>query len=206
MKAAILVAASVMTLASLVGGAAEKEGQSPVPSHLGVGQLPYGVEEVLKLSKAGISEDIIVKYVQNSGTIYNLKPEVLVHLRDEGVSDKVVNTMLDQVGSVPATTSHWSSQQQQAAPVQPQPHAPMVSQVAPNYIQPPQPAPEPAPPPPVSTVHVIPHYRATYAAPVPYWPGYHPYYSGYYSGWYGPRVSVGLGFSFGHSRHYVRCR
>src|SRR5436189_986346 len=59
-------------------------------------KLPFGVEDVLKLSRANISEDIILNYVQNSGTIYNLGPQDLVHLRDQGVSDHVLNAMLNQ--------------------------------------------------------------------------------------------------------------
>src|SRR5689334_1742574 len=59
-------------------------------------KLPYGVEDVLKLSRAQIGENIILNYVQSSGTIYNLTPKDIVYLRDQGVSDKVVSAMLDQ--------------------------------------------------------------------------------------------------------------
>ena len=56
-------------------------------------KLPYGVDDVLKLSRAQISEDITLNYVRNSGTIYNLAPKDIVYLRNEGVSDKVISTM-----------------------------------------------------------------------------------------------------------------
>src|SRR4029077_18713742 len=35
-------------------------------------RLPYGVEDVLKLSRAQIGDDITLNYIQNNGTIYNL--------------------------------------------------------------------------------------------------------------------------------------
>ena len=44
-------------------------------------KLPYGAEDVLKLSRAQVSEDVILNYVHNSGTIYNLGPNDIVYLR-----------------------------------------------------------------------------------------------------------------------------
>jgi hypothetical protein len=38
-------------------------------------KLPYGVEDVLKLSRAQVSEDITLNFIHNSGTIYNLTPK-----------------------------------------------------------------------------------------------------------------------------------
>jgi len=32
-------------------------------------KLPYGVEDVLKLSRAQVSEDVILSFIRNSGTI-----------------------------------------------------------------------------------------------------------------------------------------
>ena len=37
-------------------------------------KLPYGVEDVLKLSRAQVSEDVTLNFIRNSGTIYNLAP------------------------------------------------------------------------------------------------------------------------------------
>ena len=65
-------------------------------------KLPYGVEDVVKLSRAQVSEDVTLNYIRNSGTIYNLAPKDIVYLRNEGVSDRVINTMMDQRKSVPA--------------------------------------------------------------------------------------------------------
>src|SRR6266550_8429493 len=59
-------------------------------------KLPYGVADVVKLSRSQVSEDVILSYVQNSGTAYSLGPDDIVRLRNEGVSDRVINTMLAQ--------------------------------------------------------------------------------------------------------------
>jgi hypothetical protein len=157
-------------------------------------KLPYGVEDVVKLSRAQVSEGVILTYIQNSGTIYNLGPKEIVALRDQGVSDRVINTMIDQHRNVP----------QSSAPAQaPAPTDTLVAAAAPTYSYPPAPdysQPAYAQPAatyaPASSVYVIPYPAATYA----YYGSYQPYYYGY-SGYYGcgyPSVS----FSFGYANHY----
>jgi hypothetical protein len=68
-------------------------------------KLPYGVEDVLKLTKAQVSEDIIINFIHNSGTVYALGAQEIVYLKQEGVTDRVLNAMLEQhkrVGDVAA--------------------------------------------------------------------------------------------------------
>jgi hypothetical protein len=162
------------------------------------GKLPYGVEDVLKLSRAQIGEEIILNYVQNSGTIYNLAPKDIVYLRDQGVSDKVINAMLSQrqrvelaaVQSAQAAQAVQNAQNAPNAPTAPDagaaPPAPYADQGA-TYAEAPL-------TPPASSAYVVPYSGASY----PYYgPYYYPYYYGpaYYGGWYGP--SIGFGFRFG---------
>src|SRR4051812_34089719 len=49
-------------------------------------KLPYGVEDLLKMSRAQVSDDVIATYIQNNGTIYNLGPNDIVYLKEQGVS------------------------------------------------------------------------------------------------------------------------
>ena len=77
----------------------------PGPSEAAAVNLPYGVDDVLKLSRAQASEDVTLNYIRSTGTIYNLAPNDIVYLRNEGVSDRVINTMLDQRKNVPAETA-----------------------------------------------------------------------------------------------------
>jgi hypothetical protein len=139
-------------------------------------RLPYGVDDVLKLSRAQVGEDITLNYIHNSGTIYNLGPKEIVYLRNEGVSDKVITAMLDQRKSVPAEAAAQNAAQAQtagtvtvqsfgvpatstvqAAPVYVQPQ-PVYVQPMPVYVEP---EPEYVP---ASTLYVIPYEssRCTY--------------------------------------------
>ncbi len=152
--------------------------------------LPYGVEDVLKLSRAQVGDDTIINFVQNSGTVYNLGANDIVYLRKEGVSDRVIKAMLDQkkkfVDAAPApTTPPQTAAAPPASPAE-QP-APATTQPAPVYVQPPA-------TPPASSVYVVP--SPDYA----YYGYYRPYPYYYYPGYYGPSIS--LGFRFGGSYGY----
>jgi hypothetical protein len=167
-------------------------------------KLPYGVEDVLKLTRAQIGEEIILNYVQGSGTIYNLTPKDIVYLRDQGVSQKVLNAMLDQRRRAVEMAA------QNAAPVTTVQNAPTVANapmvpdanaapVASAYTDP-NAAYATAPlTPPASSVYVVP-----YAPSYPYYGSYGSYgysYPYYYGGWYGPSVSFAFGFG-GHGHFY----
>jgi hypothetical protein len=167
-------------------------------------RLPYGVEDVVKLSRAQVNEDVIVSYVQTSGTIYSLAPKDLVYLKEVGVSDRVVNTMLDQRKRAAEVAA-------QTAPQQPiyQDNTPTAT--SPTYADSTavDAAPAEAQPAP-STLYVIPYTPSSYS----YYgyPGYYsrPYYvyGGYYGGYSrycGPSVVARIGHaSHGHSYGHAR--
>jgi|ERR1051325_5025111 hypothetical protein len=166
-------------------------------------KLPYGVSDVVKLSRAQVSEDVILTYVQNSGTVYNLGPQEIVYLHEQGVSDRVINTMQDQrkkaaeaapqtaPATVAAPQTYADTATVAAAPAYYQP-APVCVQPAPVYV-------------PASTLYVIPYYGSGYYVSSgcyrPYYGGYcgsyRPYYGSYYGGCYRPSVAVSVGFGFG---------
>jgi hypothetical protein len=164
-------------------------------------KLPYGVEDVVKLNRAQVSEDVTLNFIRNSGTIYNLAPNDIVYLRNEGVPDRVINTMLDQRKNVPAETAAQTAQanaytapQAQVSPdagaaaaaqAVPQ-YAPTFAQPAPVYVEP-QPTYVPS-----STVYVIPYNGGgyTYANAYPY--GYGSYYR-----YGGPSVVYSVGYGGG---------
>jgi len=168
-------------------------------------KLPYGVEDVLKLSRAQVGDDIVVNYIRNTGTIYALSPQDIVYLRNQGVSDRVINAMIEQ-GKV-VTAENPPSAQAPAIPDAPQapntPVAPDYAQVAPVYTEPQTTA-------PASTVYVTPPPPYTYAYPDYGYYGYYPYYYGgpffsfgygYYGrgGYYGHDYGHGGGYGGGHS-------
>jgi hypothetical protein len=170
---------------------------TPAQTDAAPAKLPYGAEDILKLSRAQVSDDVTVNFIKNSGTIYNLTPKDIVYLRNEGVSDHVINTMLDQRSSVPAgMATQTAPPSAPQAPAYPDANAAAAAQAsaqyAPTYAQPapvyaqPEPAYAPA-----SSVYVMP-----YSSPGYGYSGYYPYYGGYYP-YYGPSVVFGFGYRGG---------
>ena len=143
-------------------------------------QLSYGVPQVLQLSQAKVSDGIIVNYIQNSGTIYALDANQIVYLKQQGVSDTVLNAMMDQrsriTGSTEPTTTTASSTAVDQTPVATAPPATSVT-----YVQ----------TVPASNVYIIPdsqtvRYDNWYYGSYPY--GCYTYPVAYY-----PAVSVSFG-------------
>ena len=178
---------------------------APAPTASAPVTLPYGVEDVLKLTRAQVSEDVILTFIHNSGTIYSLAPKDIVYLHNEGVTDRVIGAMLDQRKSVPAEmaaqTAPATTPIAPQAPVYPdanaaaaaqvaaqqQQYAPTYTQPAPAYVQP------DATYTPPSTVYTIPYSAPAY----PYYYGGYPYYYGGYPYYYGPTIGFGFGFGYG---------
>ena len=160
-------------------------------------KLPYGAEDILKLSRAQVNEDVTLNFIRNSGTIYNLAPKDIVYLRNEGVSDRLINTMLDQRKNVPAEmaaqTAPPSAPATPPAPVSPDANAAAAPQYAPAYVQPAPVYAEPQPTyAPASTLYVLPYPYAGYR-----YSGYYPYSYGGYYGYGGPSVVFRFGYSSG---------
>jgi hypothetical protein len=148
-------------------------------------QLSYGVSQIIQLSKAKVSEDTIVNYIRNSGSSYGMDANQIVYLKQQGVSDAVLNTMLNQ-----------PRQMAQAAPQPAYPTASstatVVAQPAVTYVQ----------TVPSSTVYVIPDTQ-TYQYYNNYYQPSYGYYP-YYGGWGYPAVSFSFGFGGGYRGGYYR--
>jgi hypothetical protein len=190
--------AAILLFQAFAGQAAGSAGEARSDQPVTVMKLPYGVDDVIKLSRAKISEDIILSYIQNSGRSYDLGPKEIVYLRDQGVSDRVVGVMLER------KTTTDTAAAQTPAPAAPQPAYPQSSPV-PTYVEP---APDYVPP---STVYVIPntssypYYGSYYGS---YYGGYRPYYS--YGGYGGycrfPAPAFSFNFGFGGRGHFSHHR
>jgi len=87
------------------------------------------IEDVVRLSKAGVAEDVIVARVKSNAKPFDLNPDEIIELGNYGVSDTVIKYLLNPSYSPPA----------------PPPAAPAAAAPAPN---PAAPAAAPAPPPP----------------------------------------------------------
>ena len=145
-------------------------------------QLTYGVEDILKLVRAKVADDVTATFIQNSGRRFNLEATEILYLRQEGVSDRVLATML--------------SQQSRLAGSAPTPPATAATPIAsaPQYVAGSTPPPTVYQAAPASTVYVVrdsaPSYYSSY--PYSYWGYSYPslsfnfgFGSGYYGGYYG---------------------
>jgi len=180
---------------------------TPPPRALELSNLPSAAVEVVKLTRAQVSEEVIVSYVQNAGATARLSSDDIVRLRQEGVTDRVINAMLDQNKravestppvSAPAPVTVYAANDPNAVNTAPTP------QPAPVQVQS-QPVEAPLTPSAASTVHVIPYPAATYAYYGPYYRSYYysPYYYSpyYYGGYYGGGPIVSFRFGFGGHGH-----
>jgi hypothetical protein len=53
------------------------------------------VEDVIKMSKASLSDAIIVQQIKKNGKPFDLTPDQLIQLKTSGVSDRVIQVMMD---------------------------------------------------------------------------------------------------------------
>lgn len=159
--------------------------------------LPYGVEDVLKLSLAGISETVILRFIEVSGIVYQLEVEHLIYLRDQGVSDAVINAMLAQRTKVAETQPPATSQASTSAVASPPPKS-THSECPVNcshcggqmYTRAKESKPS-------SSLHIIPYTSAV-------WPS--SLYRNFYRGWGPYRTYRGWGpYSYYTSRYVPAC-
>ncbi len=188
------------TNSTAAAGTAAPQAATPSPAPP---RLPYGVDDVLKLSRAQIGDEIILNYIHSMGTVYNLKPGDIVYLRNAGVSDRVINEMLVQGRQTEVAAQPVAPSVPNAAAVPSANVAPAApTYVAPTYAAPTYTAPAPTytyvqPSAPASSVYVIPY-------PTPSYPAYYNYpYSGYYrpyyyGGYWGPGITFGFSFGGGY--------
>src|SRR5258707_2742301 len=153
------------------------------PPGVAAPSLAYGVPQVLQLSQAKVGDDTIIAYVRNSGNSYGLDADQIIYLRQQGVSDNVITTMLSQpkpaAAPAPAPTPA-------PAPAATQPDNTVATVYAPpttTYVQ----------SVPSSTVYVIPDTRAYFYNTYHTAPYIYPYYASCYPSYY-PGVSLSFGF------------
>ncbi len=187
--------AAFALLVPRAGMAAQEPASPPVtappaaPAEAAV-QLSPAVQDVLKLSRAKISEEVTLSFIRNSGARYSLTAAEIVYLRNEGGSDRVIAAMLNQPSgqgtSTPTSTPTATPATQPAAPAA-SPSPAVNAAVAPVFH-------------PVATVYQTPVYapaQTVYVVsdPVPSY-SYYPAYP--YCGWVYPAFSIGIGGRWGH--------
>ncbi len=122
---AAIGAAAGLLLGGLIGNAADQEqrerlrAQAPQTyQRIEQGQ-PLSLADVKALSRAGISDDVIVSQIKNSHTIFRLSAADIIDLRDAGVTDKVVNYMINTPSTAPESAASTTQVIQYAPPPPP---------------------------------------------------------------------------------------
>ena len=137
--------------------------------------LSLPAAEVLKLAQAKVSEGTIVAFIMNSGSTYNLSVAEIIYLREQGVSDFVITTMLDQGRRLAEKSRPTTAQSTDSA-------GPTVDMSFTNAVR---------------TAPLVPNSATVYSVPdsVPgyYYNDYYGYYPDY-SYYWGPGWSIGFGF------------
>jgi hypothetical protein len=64
--------------------------------------LSPGLQEVIKLTKAHMTDDVILAYVRNSGAAYTLSANDILYLNSQGVSQSVISALIQAKPSVAA--------------------------------------------------------------------------------------------------------
>lgn len=115
----------------------------PVPPTI----RPSGpVADVIKLANSGVEEGVMLAYVTNSPSTFNLAAEEIIYLNDIGVPAPVVTAMIERDQTLKDQAAASVAPEPPPPPVEepiPQP-APVEVAAQPDYSE----APEPVPPPP----------------------------------------------------------
>lgn len=77
------------------------------------------VQEVVKLTQAKMSDDVILQYIKNSGASYNLSADDILYLNSQGVSQAVISALLASKSSAPAAPTAPTAPPVPAAPAAP---------------------------------------------------------------------------------------
>ena len=87
--------------------------------------LPPGVQDVVKLAKAGLGEDVILSQIRNTGAYYNLSADQLVYLTQQGVTQNEIKALLGPGGTTaPANPAPAPAPPPEATATVPAPAAP----------------------------------------------------------------------------------
>lgn len=86
----------VVTVVLIIAGAtclhAQFYGQNP----------PMGLADIKMLAKSGLNDDIIISQIRNSRSVYHLSAAEIIDLKDSGVSQRVIDFIINTPGASPA--------------------------------------------------------------------------------------------------------
>jgi len=92
---------------------------------------PLGLADIKALTKAGVSDEVIISQIRNSHTAYRLSTAEIIDLKDAGVSEKVIDFMINTPSLSPYSSAVPALASQEAVDVPGPPPPPVVEEVVP---------------------------------------------------------------------------
>ncbi|HTL54903.1 MAG TPA: DUF6600 domain-containing protein [Candidatus Limnocylindrales bacterium] len=136
-KTLAILGVVMLSLLSARPQPAPEETQAPASAPA---SLPPTASEVVRLSEAGSTEDVLVAYIQRSTYPFNLSADQILYLRDIGISSPVITAMLNRDHELQTQGQAYTYDQKVYPPANP-------TAVAPQPISAPEPQPAIATPP-----------------------------------------------------------
>lgn len=109
----------------------QEQGSAPVPT-----DLTPTVREVIRLSESGVGDQVVLAYIQNAQTQFNLSADHILYLRDLGLAPEVLTAMLNHDKGLPVQMSAATPQPQpEPVPQEPPPPSePVTAPLTPTYV------------------------------------------------------------------------
>ncbi len=99
---------------------------------------PLQVADVTAMSKAGIKDELIISQIRNSHSVYHLSASEIIELRDAGVSQKVIEYMINTPSTSGSASTVTTAPQVQTVYVEQAPPSPQVETIfvapGPGYV------------------------------------------------------------------------
>src|SRR3984957_10840809 len=95
---------------------------------------PLAVADVKALAQAKVSDDVIISQIRNSHTVYHLIPADIIDLRNSGVSENVIDFMINTPTTIGGTTEVSTADTVVAQAPPPPEDDVVVAAPGPNYV------------------------------------------------------------------------
>ena len=77
----------------LIGNAKDEKEQKEEAARWAAAHPPLGLQDIANMTQQGVSDDVIISQIQNTGTVYTLTADQIVWLKQSGVHDCVIRAM-----------------------------------------------------------------------------------------------------------------
>jgi hypothetical protein len=114
---------------AVVPGRAQTD--APPPSAVPT-DLPPGVQDVIKLTQAGLNEDVIIAQLRSAGYVYRLNADQIIALTNAGVSQNVIRALIEPTAPAPLAATGETPAAPALSSANPPPEPPAAPPAAPE--------------------------------------------------------------------------